>query len=332
MQIYTMQDDDTTSQITNWATAKYGNVAPSLNSYAEREGGYSDPYVNTAALSMPAPSWGSATAPANSWSAYQTPPAPTVSTTQIDPSKLATRTVDANKETVSGQINSLLSENSPVLQQARNDALRTANDRGMLNSTMAASGGTDAVIRSAAQIGAQNAATWGNAADYNTALKNQSTMWNADQENQATRLYAQLQADTASRAQALELARMQDASTRYNTDLAYRKDVDNQKLGVANNIIANMELSPDRKAALLEQLGFGTMARNGQSGTGLAGAAFVIDSVGQELRSSGGGGVMGRMAQIVNAKAREGADRKAWGSGRATNSSDDYYYNRDMPQ
>lgn len=288
MKIYNMQDDDTTSQITNWATAKYGNVAPSLNSYAEREGGYSDPYVNAAVLSMPAPasasttntpSWGSTAAPTNSWSAYQTPPAPGVGTTMIDPAKLATRDVDASKETVSGQINSLLSENSPVLQQARNDALRTANDRGMLNSAMAASGGTDAVIRSAAQIGAQNAATYGNAADYNTALKNQATMWNADQENQSTRLYAQLQADAASRAQALELARMQDASTRYNTDIS----VDNQKLGVANNIIANMELSPDRKADMLEKLGFGTMQRDGQPGTGLAGAVYVIDSTSKDL-------------------------------------------------
>jgi hypothetical protein len=312
MKIYTMPDDDTTSQIANWASAKYGNAAPALTSYAAREGGYSDPLSNAAGLSAPAtvtatPSWASAAAgpapaipvPTGSWSAFQAPEAPTVNTTQIDPSKLATRTVDPGRETVSGQINSLLSENSPVLQQARNDALRTANDRGMLNSTLAASGGTDAVIRSAAQIGSQDATTWGNAADYNTALKNQSTMWNADQTNQNARANAQLQADAASRAQSLELAKMQDAtnhwqqemqnvSSRYNTDLAYRKDVDNQKLGVANNIIANMDLSPDRKAAMLEQLGFGTMQRDGQPGTGLAGAVYVIGSTSNDLNFSRG--------------------------------------------
>lgn len=321
MQIYN-PSDDTASQIADWASAKYGNAAPSLDSYAYREGGYSSPSMNQAAIAAPAtvspsamPSWASAAAapatpaaPTGSWSSFTTPGAPTIGTTSIDPSKLATRTVDADKETVSGQINSLLSENSPVLQQARSDAMRSANDRGMLNSAMAASGGTDAVIRSAAAIGQQNASTWSNAADYNTALKNQTTMWNADQANQTARANAQMQAERDGRAQSFELAKMQDATnrwqqemqnanSRYNTDLAYKKDVDNQKMGVANNIIANMDLSPDRKAAMLEQLGFGTSAANGQPGTGLAGAVYVIGSTTNDLNFAAN---PSRMSQVYD--------------------------------
>lgn len=301
--------DDTAGRISSWANAKYGNAQPSLSSYAQREGGYSDPVMNATSVSMPTPvvaatpsNWAqSASAPGNSqpaWSNSAFSAAPTTSTTSIDPNQLAKRTVDASKETVAGQINGLLSANSPVLQQARADAMRSANERGMLNSAMAASGGTDAVIRSATQIATPDAATYGNAADYNTALSNQTTMWNADQKNQDSRFNAQLAADAASRAQAFEIAKlqdqtqrwqqeMQDATSRYNTDAQYRQQADNDKRSMANNIIQNMDLSPDRKAALLESLGQGTMARmeNGVyvPGTGLAGAVYVIGSTSNDL-------------------------------------------------
>lgn len=248
----------------------------------------------------------------------------------IDKSELSVRNIDKGTETVQGQLNSLLAADGQVLQQARAEGQRTGFDRGLGNSSIAASAGADALIRAATGIATTDAGTYGKAADYNTAAQNQLLMYNADQMNEFRRLEKQLGSEEAARqmqlkiasmqndttkagqqnqldianmqndttkagqAQQLTISQMQDqtsrwqveqnnANSRYNTDLNYKKDVDNQKLGVANNIIANMELSPDRKAAMLEQLGFGTMAKNGQPGTGLAGAVYVLDSVGAEL-------------------------------------------------
>jgi hypothetical protein len=219
---------------------------------------------------------------------------------QIAKGDLATRTVDKPTETVQGQLGNLLAENSPVLQQAKADAMRTAADRGMLNSAMAASGGEDALIRSATGIATTDSATYGKAADYNTAAQNQATMWNADQVGQMQRLQMQQNADAAARAQQLEIAKMQDATSRYqsemsantsryNVDASYKQQMDNQKQSLVNSVINNMDLSPDRKAAMLESLGEGTSARanpDGTStpGTGLAGAAYVIGSTAADLQ------------------------------------------------
>jgi hypothetical protein len=231
-------------------------------------------------------------------------PAPVTATNpsgvpQISRDELTTRTIDKPTETVQGQIGNLLAENSPVLQQARADAMRTAADRGMLNSAMAASGGEDAVVRSAASIGTTDAGAYNNAANYNAAAQNQATMWNADQVAQMQRLEKQQAADAAARAQQMAIAQMQDATSRYqsemsantskyNTDASYRQQMDSQKQSLANNIIANMDLSPDRKAALLEALGLGTSASTGPDGsftpgTGLAGAVYVIGSTTTDL-------------------------------------------------
>lgn len=230
--------------------------------------------------------------------------------------QLSTRTIDPRTETVAGQIKSLLDENSPVLQKARADAMLTAADRGMLNSAMAASGGTAAVIGAATGIGTSDAGFYNKASDYNTAAQNQLLLANQQAQNAFLSQSQQIDASAstadkqlaasaaeaaAGRTQQMTIAQLQDqtsrwqteqntANSRYNTDSSYKQQVDNQKLGVANNIIQNMDLSPDRKAAMLEQLGFGTSAKPGQPGTGLAGSVYVIDSVANELAPGGKGG------------------------------------------
>jgi hypothetical protein len=200
--------------------------------------------------------------------------------------------------------------------------MRTAFDRGLGNSSIAASAGEDSLLRAALQVATPDAATYGRASDYNTAAENQATMFNAEQSNQFAladkqqtqqMTIAQMQ-DTTQRWQ----AEKQDATSRYNTDAQYKQQVDNQKLGVANNIIANMELSPDRKAAMLEELGFGTMARDGTPGTGLAGAVYVIDSTSYDMT----GDTFHDMAQIaaknVNGGKPTDAEKEAWATGHTT--------------
>lgn len=245
----------------------------------------------------------------------------------LSASQLATRTIDPSTETVAGQINSLLAADSPVLQKARADGMRTGFERGMGNSSIAASAGEDALINAATGIATTDSGYYNNAANYNTAAQNQLLMYNADQQNEYNKLamqygdaeasrmmqlqIAQMNNDTtqAGQAQALQIANMQnsttlagqanqmsiaqlqDATTKLSLSTNTDKDTQSQKLSVANNIIANMDLSPDRKAAMLEQLGFGTSAKKNAdgtvtAGTGLAGAVYVIDSTASDLTYS----------------------------------------------
>lgn len=388
-------DPDTASMITNWAQTRY--AAPATGFYQPK------PSVTTPGgiATAPPTTWSGATGapgsttlkpPTLQMTGTRQPPAlqaapnsaaaPTIgappahqitaggapaptATTTIGQDQLAMRNVDAASETVQGRMTGLLDSNSQYMQQARADAMRSANERGMMNSAMAASGGTDAAIRSALPIATTDAGTYAGAADYNVALKNQATMWNADQTNQGNRLNTQMADSAAGRAQAAQLAQMtddtnrwqqtqqlqnsqwqtqlqndtsvwteqqrlansqwetqlqadttqtteanrlanaqwekqvsdattrwqaemQDATSRYNNDANYRNQADDKRLTLANNVIANMELSPDRKAAMLEALGQGTSAGTNpdgsyRPGTGLAGAVYVIDSVGQDL-------------------------------------------------
>lgn len=241
--------------------------------------------------------------------------------TTIDPSKLATRAVDASTETVNGQLGSIMAADSPLLQQARADGMRTAFDRGLGNSSIAASAGEDSLLRAALQVATPDAATYGKASDYNVAAQNQATMYNAEAQNQAALADKNIQAQQVQQAtqlaQQMTLAQMQDvtsrwqteqqtATSRYNTDASYKQQVDNQKLGVANNIIQNMDLSPDRKAAMLEQLGFGTMAKPGMPGTGLAGAVYVIDSTSTDLNFAGTGAT-GQLGSMMTSAAQQAA-------------------------
>jgi hypothetical protein len=59
--------------------------------------------------------------------------------------------------------------------------------------------------------------------------------------------------------------------------------MNSQKATLVNQIINNMDLSPDRKAAMLEALGEGTSANGSNPGTGLAGASYVIGSTAADL-------------------------------------------------
>lgn len=235
-------------------------------------------------------------------SQLRTPPVPT-GPNLIPGEDLRNRVINPGTETVNGQMTGLLKEDSQYMQLARADAQRQAAERGMTNSTMAASAGTDAAIRSVLPIATSDAGIFGKASDYNTALENQRVMYNADTMNQFARdqlgYQNQQKLQQGQLAQQMTIAQMQneterwraemsDATSRYNTDSQFRQQADNQKLSLANNILMTTDVSPDRKAALLEQLGFGTAAKRNAdgtvtAGTGMAGAVYVIDDIAADL-------------------------------------------------
>lgn len=75
-------------------------------------------------------------------------------------------------ETVSGQLEQLLSSTSPVLQQARDRAIVQSASRGLQNSTLAAQAGTEALISAATPIAATDAATFSDRAKGNQTAQN----------------------------------------------------------------------------------------------------------------------------------------------------------------
>lgn len=78
----------------------------------------------------------------------------------------------SNDSLVSGQLERLLSQDSPYLTAARTRATQLANKRGLLNSSIAATSGERAAIESALPIAQADAATYGQAQRYNTDATN----------------------------------------------------------------------------------------------------------------------------------------------------------------
>lgn len=85
-------------------------------------------------------------------------------------------TVDPKTQTVSGQLESVISSNSPLIQQARARALQSMNSRGLTNSSMATGAADSAMYDAAMPIAQGNAAVYSDAAKTNAAQKNQFGM------------------------------------------------------------------------------------------------------------------------------------------------------------
>lgn len=119
---------------------------------------------------------------------------------QNSTSNAYTRQVQPN-ELASYQLQGLLASDSPYIAQARQAGLDVSNDRGLLNSSMAAGNSERAAIQSALPIAQQDAASYGTAAGQNldalntilgTRMNNQSSEANARTAANAQRYAAYL--------------------------------------------------------------------------------------------------------------------------------------------
>jgi len=82
-------------------------------------------------------------------------------------------------QTVEGRMAGLMQQGNPLLERARTQALQGANERGILNSTMAAEAGTAALLDQARQIAGQDAATFAQSGQFNANAANQMADANA---------------------------------------------------------------------------------------------------------------------------------------------------------
>lgn len=85
----------------------------------------------------------------------------------------STWNVDPKTQTVAGQLESVLSKDSPLMQQARTRATQGMQSRGLANSSMALGAADSAMYDKALQIATPDAATYADAAKTNMAANNQ---------------------------------------------------------------------------------------------------------------------------------------------------------------
>lgn len=95
---------------------------------------------------------------------------------------MMTREVGDN-ELVQGQLARILASDNPIMTSARNRAMQFANERGLLNSSLAAQSGEQAVIDSAMPIASQDASTYGRQALANQDYSNQGILAKYGAEN-----------------------------------------------------------------------------------------------------------------------------------------------------
>lgn len=95
-----------------------------------------------------------------------------------------TRNVDRATETAGGQMESLLAKDNPLLQRARTIAMQNMNQRGLVNSSMAAGAGTAAMIDRITPIAQQDAQIYSQRAADNMDAVNSANQFNVSQNNQ----------------------------------------------------------------------------------------------------------------------------------------------------
>lgn len=93
-------------------------------------------------------------------------------------------TVDTAKETTAGQLQSIIAEDSPLMQQARAQAKQGMAQRGLINSSMSQGAGVAAMLERATPIAAADASVFGNRALSNQNAVNTGGQFNAAQQNQ----------------------------------------------------------------------------------------------------------------------------------------------------
>ncbi len=98
--------------------------------------------------------------------------------------------VNQPTDTVAGQMETLLSKDSPYMTRARTSAMQYANSRGLVNSSMAAGAGEAAAIDRALPIASQDANTYNATRMANQGYTNRASEFGAGQKNAASQFNA----------------------------------------------------------------------------------------------------------------------------------------------
>lgn len=103
----------------------------------------------------------------------------------------STRELNPQTDTVAGQVNKVIADDSPLMQGARTRAAQTANNRGLLNSSMAVQAGEAATYDAALPIATADAAIHNTQGQINQAAQNRGAEVTAAAQNAGSLLAAQ---------------------------------------------------------------------------------------------------------------------------------------------
>lgn len=187
-----------------------------------------------------------------------------------------TRTVDPQKETVSGQVDNLIKQDNPIMQRARAGAMQTANSRGLINSTMAAQAGEAAVLDAATPIATADANTYTTAARDNQAAGNTAVQAGADAANRSA-----LQSSVNANEVSMQQLKGTQATGLANIEANYRQliqanDSASRMFVNAQSLIASLQADPNTTTEQ-KQAAVNSVSQMLQSGLTVIGATANID-------------------------------------------------------
>jgi hypothetical protein len=129
----------------------------------------------------------------------------------------AAQTSSSNDQLVDAELKRILGEDSPLLAQARADAARYANTRGLQNTSMAAGMATDAMVRAAMPMAQQNAAQAFQREGANTEFRQQAAALQAQMQTALAQQDAKAYNDAAQ-----QLANLNRDAEAQQAELDYR--------------------------------------------------------------------------------------------------------------
>lgn len=190
---------------------------------------------------------------ANVWSSGSTPPADQVQAQATQATNNPWQ-LDTAKQTTSGQLNSIISQDNPLMQTAKTQAMQQANDRGLINSTMAGQAGQQAVIQTALPIAQADAQVNATNAQWNADSANKTSMFNTSESNKLLQTGLDLNSRTElANIEANYKNLMQANSSAFQT---YQQTIKN-----ISDIQQNKDMTAETKtAAVAEQV---SMLKNG---------------------------------------------------------------------
>lgn len=105
----------------------------------------------------------------------------------------AEETVLTPEQQVDAELTRILGKDSPLLAQARAEAMRQSNKRGLMNSSMAIGASQAEMVKAALPMAQQNAAQAFQRESENTQNRQEAGLFTAEQANESARLQAELQ-------------------------------------------------------------------------------------------------------------------------------------------
>jgi len=163
-----------------------------------------------------------------------TPPADEYKAPTVQP---ITTQVDVPTETVESRLSDITAKGSRYTDLAKADAIRQANTRGLINTTMAGAAGTEAAIRAALPIAQQDAKTF-----VDTRMMNQQQL----NEFLKNRQSANLNIETAAQASGLRVGEM-EVENQLNINRDINSAALNEQLSAFESALKQTEMTLDNE-------------------------------------------------------------------------------------